>query len=61
MGPFHVRVSPTGIEKCLGMCIFDATQGSLRLTERLADSFGDILEEAILFARLQKTHQQSMN
>lgn len=54
MGPFHVRVSPTGIEKCLGMCIFDATQGSLRLTERLADDFGDILERAILFARLQK-------
>ncbi|MCP4625756.1 MAG: hypothetical protein GY850_19900 [bacterium] len=54
MGPFHVRVSPTGIEKCLGMCIFDATQGSLRLTERLADGFGNILEEAILFARLQK-------
>ena len=54
MGPFHVRVSPTGIEKCLGMCIFDATQGSLRLTERLADDFGDILEGAILFARLQK-------
>jgi hypothetical protein len=54
MGTFHARVSPTGIEKCLGMCIFDATQGSLRLTERLADCFGDILEEAILFARLQK-------
>ena len=54
MGPFHARVSPTGIEKCRGMCIFDATQGSLRLTERLADSFGDILEEAILFARRQK-------
>jgi hypothetical protein len=36
------------------MCIFDATQGSLRLTERLGDSFGDILEEAILFARRQK-------
>ena len=54
MGPFHARVSPTGIEKCRGMCIFDATQGSLRLSERLADSFGDILEEAILFARLQK-------
>ena len=54
MGPFHARISPIGIEKCRGMCIFDATQGSLRLTERLADSFGDILEEAILFARRQK-------
>ena len=54
MGPFHARISPIGIEKCRGMCIFDATPGSLRLTERLADSFGDILEEAILFARRQK-------
>jgi hypothetical protein len=36
------------------MCIFDATQGSLRLTERLADCFGEILEETIFFARLQK-------
>ena len=54
MGPFHARISPIGNEKCRGMCIFDATPGSLRLTERLADSFGDILEEAILFARRQK-------
>jgi DEAD/DEAH box helicase domain-containing protein len=54
IGVFHSRVSPTGILKCRGMCIFDATQGSLRLTERLADSFGEILEEAIFFARLQK-------
>lgn len=54
IGVFHSRVSPVGIPKCRGMCIFDATQGSLRLTERLADSFGDILEEAIIFARLQK-------
>ncbi len=54
MGPFHARISPIGIEKCRGMCIFDATPGSLRLTERLADSFGVILEEAILFARQQK-------
>jgi hypothetical protein len=36
------------------MCIFDATEGSLRLTERLAVCFGDILEEALLFARRQK-------
>ena len=36
------------------MCIFDATEGSLRLTERLADCSGDILEEAIVFACRQK-------
>ena len=36
------------------MCIFDATEGSLRLTERLADCFGDILAEAIVVTRRQK-------
>jgi DEAD/DEAH box helicase domain-containing protein len=54
MAAFHSNTSPTGAQKCRGMCIFDATQGSLRLTERLADCFGEILGKAILFARLQK-------
>jgi hypothetical protein len=54
IGVFHSRVSPTGNQKCRGMCIFDVTQGSLRLNERLADCFGDNLEEAIFFARMQK-------
>lgn len=54
LGTFHSNTSPAGAQKCRGMCIFDAVQGSLRLTERLADYFGEILARAILFARLQK-------
>ena len=53
VGTFHSNSPPAGPQKCRGMCIFDATQGSLRLTERLADFFGEILERAILLARLQ--------
>lgn len=53
-GTFHSNFAPIGPEKCRGMCIFDATHGSLRLTERLAEGFADVLEEAISFARTQK-------
>lgn len=53
-GTFHSNFSPIGPEKCRGMCIFDATHGSLRLTERLAEGFADVLEEAISFAGAQR-------
>ncbi|MBW2005319.1 MAG: DEAD/DEAH box helicase, partial [Deltaproteobacteria bacterium] len=36
-GTFYSNISPIGTEKCKGACIFDATHGSLRLTERLAE------------------------
>jgi hypothetical protein len=54
IGTFHANTSPIGLEKCKGICIFDATHGSLRLTERLAESFLEVLEEAISFAQAQR-------
>jgi len=54
VGSFHSNFSPIGTEKCKGICIFDATNGSLRLTEMLASNFKEILEEAIHFASAQK-------
>jgi DEAD/DEAH box helicase domain-containing protein len=54
IGTFHSNTSPMGLGKCKGICIFDATHGSLRLTERLAEGFGEVLEEAILFAEAQR-------
>ncbi|MBW1737859.1 MAG: DEAD/DEAH box helicase [Deltaproteobacteria bacterium] len=54
IGTFHSNVSPIGLEKCKGICIFDATHGSLRLTERLVESFADVLEEAVSFADAQR-------
>lgn len=53
-GTFHSNFSPIEPGKCRGMCIFDATHGSLRLTERLAEGFTDVLEEAISFAIAQR-------
>jgi hypothetical protein len=53
-GSFHSNFSPMGSEKCKGMCIYDATYGSLRLTERLASNFAEVLEEAINFAYAQR-------
>lgn len=46
VGPFHSKTSPLGPEKCQGVCVFDATSGSLRLTQRLGERFVEILEAA---------------
>ena len=53
VGMFHANTSPLGNEKCQGMCVFDATHGSLRLTQRLAESFPGVLEMAIALANAQ--------
>ncbi len=50
VGRFHSKTSPMGDEKCQGLCIFDATHGSLRLTQRLAERFADVVEAAIAAA-----------
>jgi DEAD/DEAH box helicase domain-containing protein len=47
VGRFHSKTSPTSDGKCQGLCIFDATHGSLRLTQRLAERFADVVEAAI--------------
>jgi DEAD/DEAH box helicase domain-containing protein len=53
VGMFHANQSPLGAEKCQGMCIFDATHGSLRLTQRLAERFPEVLETARSLAASQ--------
>ena len=50
VGLFHAKMSPLGAEKCQGMCIFDTTAGSLRLTQRLAERFHDVVAAAAALA-----------
>ncbi|HXH09449.1 MAG TPA: hypothetical protein VNP04_06780 [Alphaproteobacteria bacterium] len=53
VGLFHANTSPLSQEKCQGMCVFDATHGSLRLTQRLGEGFPEVLEIAIALATAQ--------
>jgi len=46
VGIFHAQVSPLGTEKVQGLCIYDATAGSLRLTHRLAEHFAEVARDA---------------
>jgi DEAD/DEAH box helicase domain-containing protein len=45
-GEFYSRISPFSLEKVKGLCIFDLTYGSLRLTQKLAENFTHIVDEA---------------
>jgi DEAD/DEAH box helicase domain-containing protein len=50
-GEFHSRRLPDGKEgPARGICIFDSTSGSLRLTELLVDNLGAVLDGAIALA-----------
>lgn len=49
-GRFSSKVSPVDSSECRGLCIYDDVAGGLRLTERLAERFGQVLETAILLA-----------
>ena len=53
VGLFHANASPLGQEKCQGMCVFDATHGSLRLTQRLGEAFPEVLEISVALAKTQ--------
>ena len=53
IGRFHSRQSPLGTGPVNGICIFDNANGSLRLTERLAETFGTVLALAIEAERKQ--------
>lgn len=48
IGTFHSNVSPVAAKSagCKGICIYDATHGSLRLTQQLAENFGEIVGKA---------------
>jgi DEAD/DEAH box helicase domain-containing protein len=43
LGIFSARPSPLGSDQLQGLCIYDATAGSLRLTQRLAENFAETL------------------
>ena len=47
VGLFHAKRGPTTDSKCQGACIFDATNGSLRLSQRLASEFTQVVQRAI--------------
>ncbi|OGA40581.1 MAG: hypothetical protein A3G24_19280, partial [Betaproteobacteria bacterium RIFCSPLOWO2_12_FULL_62_13] len=53
LGIFHTNTSPLDGTTCKGMAIYDATHGSLRLTQQLAERFGEIVEfaESLMRAR----------
>lgn len=46
VGKIHVKRTPWGDETVKGVCVYDATQGSLRLTSRLADDFAEVARAA---------------
>jgi DEAD/DEAH box helicase domain-containing protein len=54
VGLFYSKQSPLGSEKCQGICIYDSTNGSLRLTQRLAEGFTEVLRAAISIARARE-------
>jgi DEAD/DEAH box helicase domain-containing protein len=55
IGRFHVQQSPLGKGPLQGVCIFDATHGSLRLTERLGENFSKVVRAARDAAELEAT------
>lgn len=47
IGLFHSNTSPLGNGKCQGICVYDSTHGSLRLTKQLAENFRRVIDRAI--------------
>jgi DEAD/DEAH box helicase domain-containing protein len=54
VGRFHAKQSPLGEHVVQGICIFDVTTGSLRLTQRLVDEFAPVVALAIGKARAEQ-------
>lgn len=50
VGAFFAKRGPAGEQDISGYCIYDATQGSLRLTQLLAANFEDVARAAADFA-----------
>jgi DEAD/DEAH box helicase domain-containing protein len=46
VGVFSAKPSPLGPDQIQGICIYDTTAGSLRLTQRLAEHFAETVEYA---------------
>ena len=55
-GLFFSKQSPFGNEECRGVCIFDSTNGSLRLTQSLTENIERVLDNAIIIATTQKNY-----
>jgi DEAD/DEAH box helicase domain-containing protein len=53
IGRFHVQQSPLATGPLQGVCIFDSTHGSLRLTERLGEFFPKVIWAARKAAELE--------
>jgi DEAD/DEAH box helicase domain-containing protein len=53
VGLFFTKQAPIVPTTCHGACVFDATNGSLRLTQRLAERFPEVLQFAIETAENQ--------
>lgn len=47
VGTFFSQVSPRGEGECRGVCVYDAANGSLRLTQRLMENFPDVVDAAV--------------
>lgn len=50
-GTFRANATPLGPEAVQGACIYDAADGSLRLTQRLAEHFAEVVDLALTLAR----------
>jgi DEAD/DEAH box helicase domain-containing protein len=55
LGRFHVQQSPLGTGPLQGVCIFDSTHGSLRLTERLGEHFAKVVQAARQASEMEAT------
>lgn len=55
VGTFHAKASPMGPQTCQGVCLYDAVHGSLRLTQRLAEHFAEVVGLALDRARREES------
>ena len=54
LGLFHSKQSPFGAsETCQGLCVYDAVDGSLRLTQRLAENFSEVVRSAASYSEAE--------
>jgi hypothetical protein len=53
VGLFYTKQAPSDLGTCHGACVFDSTNGSLRLTQRLAERLSEVLDLAIETAEHQ--------
>ena len=57
VGTFHSNFSPISNSPCQGMSIYDASHGSLRLTQQLVERFSEVVDLAIAIAKSQEVRE----